>query len=646
MDDENEEKRLSYGWLQIRPRWLQFLNTPKWFLFFLSQYFFTQSIVVNGIFPGSISTIEKRFGFTSYMSGMLASSYDVAALVVTPLISYLGGSRKKPVFCAWGLFTMGVGFFVFVLPHFISPPYEADANLGLNGTMEAASKASKVCAGNGNYYGDKDDCARESGGNGLYYALFILGMVVMGCGCTPMYALGIPYMDENVKAKVSPMYVGIFAASGIAGAALGFVFISLFLSIFVELGVQTTLTRSDKAWVGNWWLGFLIFGAICIFWSVWLLGFPKEFPLTKKLRERMETKTSKEEEAGFYKLKDLPKATKLVYSNLPFLFITIGTCLESFQISAGGAFMPKVIETQFYLGARNVALIYGLITVPTAFFGNLAGSYINKRLKLNTTHSARMCFIVSLLGFLLTTLMYIKCETPSIPGVNTSYQKSSPGPPQLSSPCNQACNCSGVSYSPVCGGSLTYFSPCHTGCTIASKTQTGSWSYTNCTCLADIGQFPGEVNKGICLVDCRIKFTLFLTLVCATVFLMFLNLTPAMIVTLRSVPKTQESYALGHQMTLMRVLGAIPGPIVYGALIDQTCILWSSKCGKQGYCLEYDHIGLAKVVLGVSLAVRFLTTVCFALSWFFCRRRGEGNSSTDLNDKDCEETRCIYETTI
>ena len=64
MDDENEEKQLSYGWLQIRPRWLQFLNRPKWFLFFLSQYFFTQSIVVNGIFPGSISTIEKRFGFT------------------------------------------------------------------------------------------------------------------------------------------------------------------------------------------------------------------------------------------------------------------------------------------------------------------------------------------------------------------------------------------------------------------------------------------------------------------------------------------------------------------------------------------------------------------------------------------------------
>ena len=42
-------------------------------------------------------------------------------------------------------------------------------------------------------------------------------MVVAGAGCTPMYALGIPYMDENVNNKVTSMYVGIFVASGILG---------------------------------------------------------------------------------------------------------------------------------------------------------------------------------------------------------------------------------------------------------------------------------------------------------------------------------------------------------------------------------------------------------------------------------------------
>ena len=60
---------------------------------------------------------------------MVTSTYDVAAMILTPLISYIGGSRKKPVFCAWGVFAMGVGFLIFILPHFVSPPYEAGMSI-------------------------------------------------------------------------------------------------------------------------------------------------------------------------------------------------------------------------------------------------------------------------------------------------------------------------------------------------------------------------------------------------------------------------------------------------------------------------------------------------------------------------------------
>ena len=45
----------------------------------------------------------------------------------------------------------------------------------------------------------------------------------------------------------------------------------------------------------------------------------------------------------------------------------------------------------------------------------------------------------------------------------------------------------------------------------------------------------------------------------------------------RSVPPSQRSYGLGIQMDLVRILGAIPGPIVFGALLDKTCILWNTK---------------------------------------------------------------------
>ena len=80
-------------------------------------------------------------------------------------------------------------------------------------------------------------------------------------------------------------FLRVFSFHIISGAAVGFVLLSSFLSMFVELGVQTSLTMQDTRWVGNWWLGFAIFGAICVFWSIWLLGFPKEFPPTKKQRE-------------------------------------------------------------------------------------------------------------------------------------------------------------------------------------------------------------------------------------------------------------------------------------------------------------------------------------------------------------------------
>lgn len=87
----------------------------------------------------------------------------------------------------------------------------------MNTTLSGSD--SGLCAANPTDLGGKNDCEEEAtgGSSTLYYALFILGMVVAGAGCTPMVALGIPYMDENVSANVSPMYVGIFLACGILG---------------------------------------------------------------------------------------------------------------------------------------------------------------------------------------------------------------------------------------------------------------------------------------------------------------------------------------------------------------------------------------------------------------------------------------------
>lgn len=131
------------------------------------------------------------------------------------------------------------------------------------------------------------------------------------------------------------------------------------------------------------------------------------------------------------------------------------------------AFTPKVIQKQFYLPAGRAALLYGVIALTCALFGDLtgeqnitlyiymyvfvfsceklktmfysiaaylhaaleyslyvflvSGAYIVKRLKLNLTGAARMCFIVAVFGFISASVLYIKCDTPNIAGVNKPY---------------------------------------------------------------------------------------------------------------------------------------------------------------------------------------------------------------------------------
>ena len=49
--------------------------------------------------------------------------------------------------------------------------------------------------------------------------------------------------------------------------------------------------------------------------------------------------------------------------------------MEHFGMSANGAFLPKVIENQFYLPPGKSALFCGVIATPSAFLGNLTGEY-------------------------------------------------------------------------------------------------------------------------------------------------------------------------------------------------------------------------------------------------------------------------------
>ncbi|PKU31390.1 solute carrier organic anion transporter family member 4a1 [Limosa lapponica baueri] len=119
-----EGEELACGWWGFTPGCLQPFNTSKGVLFFLCVASFLQGMTVNGFINTVITSIERRFDLRSYQSGLIASSYDIAACLCLTFVSYFGGNGHKPRWLGWGVLVMGLGSLVFSLPHFTTGRYE------------------------------------------------------------------------------------------------------------------------------------------------------------------------------------------------------------------------------------------------------------------------------------------------------------------------------------------------------------------------------------------------------------------------------------------------------------------------------------------------------------------------------------------
>lgn len=66
------------------------------------------------------------------------------------------------------------------------------------------------------------------------------------------------------------------------------------------------------------------------------------------------------------------------------------------------------------------------------------------------------------------------------------------------------------------------------------------------------------------------------------------------------------------------ILGSIPGPILFGKMIDLTCLLWQKKCdNNDGSCFFYNNQNMSYNLMGIALAGKFLSILFFTLSLVF-----------------------------
>ncbi|XP_066270044.1 solute carrier organic anion transporter family member 4C1-like [Branchiostoma lanceolatum] len=678
-------------------------NNSKGALFFICLFAFIQGTSVNGLVNVSLTSIENRFDLPSSSLGIIKGSYDVAYSVLALFVTYhasTGGS--KPKWLSLGVFVLGIGSLTFAIPHFVTGRYVYGA--GVEDTCSAGGNTTTT------------DC-EENTNLSSYFYVFVLAQLIHGLGATPLYTIGVSYLDENVDTVNSGLYIGIFYACAFFGPATGYFFGGKLLDIFTDIykgNDGSELTPDDPRWVGAWWMGFVVCAALSWAVSFPLAGYPKELPgaaeINAKKRSEAHQKGGEDivSTPDFGKTwRDFPTALLLLLRNPTFMLINIGGAFEAFLSATFAAFGPKFVQMQFGQPSGRASMLFGktkrlssslsfspvyifliyriqhgvfritrgtsptvgriarrphtfqcgkrqklrefcvlehktvtilILTsvivlsfifatrsagfaiIPGAAVGSVLGGLLMQKLKLKCPGMIKLVMIGGALGFILDFALLLSCPDMPFAGVTVAYPNNStsqiPMTTNLSDSCNADCNCKTAFLVPTCGAdNVQYFSPCFAGCSGESTDDNGIKRYTNCSCVSTnmTGGSQDAYEKSCPSPSCG-RMSVFLFLFFLLMVVTIMEIPAATGATLRCVPESQRSLALGVQTIILRFLGSIPGPIVFGRIIDSTCLLWQEKCGERGSCWLYDKESMAVKFLMVALIWQALSLVGFALA--------------------------------
>ncbi|XP_032301913.1 solute carrier organic anion transporter family member 1C1-like isoform X2 [Coturnix japonica] len=561
----------------------------KIFLGALAFSFFAKGF--SGSYMKSMSSqIERRFEISSSIFGIIDGSFELGNLMVMVLVSYLGPRVHRPRVIAVGCLIMSLGAFLSVMPQFLMGRYNYER---IAVTVDNSSTSVSACSPASSVGHPVSDATEtpstmkhsgcEKTSNSYLWLFVLVGNLLRGVGEAPVMPLGVSYIDDFSKEENSAFYIGLVRSSGMFGPTLGFLLGSFCASLWVDIGIVD--------------IDFL--------------------PTLKKL-----------------------------FGNPVFLVYVFLTILQYNSLVGLITYETKFMEQQFNVSVAKAIFLVGVILLPITILGMFLGGYLIKKFKLHVTGMAKFACISFIVAYLLNLLYFMcNCEVLQLAGLTVPYS----GFKQLSSPknsfmasCNADCSCKVDQWDPVCGDNgITYMTACFAGC----KSSTGmgkNMVFHNCSCVE--GQEHGHGNASAVLGQCQREsctkaFPYFLALQTACAFILALGGTPTYMIMFRSVSPDLKSFAVGIETLGGRILGGLPAPIYFGALIDETCLKWGTKsCGGSGSCRIYDTKAFRNVYLGLIAGLRAGCCVLYMVLCVLIMRRfkTDGKDMTDI--KTAEET--------
>ncbi|RWS28314.1 solute carrier organic anion transporter family member 5A1-like protein, partial [Leptotrombidium deliense] len=519
-DDESEDVR-NCGLLSYRPKCLQRFARIEVFVFLSCILVTIQQALSSGYFNSVITTIEKRFDIPSGLSGAVASTFELGNLLTVIFVSYFGTNRHIPVWLGKGVLVTGIGSLLFAVPHFMDTNNPLE-NVNISGPLDDnichipmpalqspyAERASRYI-NPPSQEADPSLCVDGGTYKAPHILIFMLAMVLIGCGGTPIFTLGTIYIDDHVKKESSSMFIGcmysMVAFGLVCGFLLGGFFITIHENSFGSGTVPPDIYNGHPKWIGAWWAGFILLGILLILISFPFFMFPKRLKKKsdKKEIENCTTTTNvtsasqsqkssenlkvvavqastdgdnkctevvitqppstKKEDYG-RKLGDIPSCMWRLLTNPVYIVTCLGSCMELCIVSGFLVFLPKYLETQFTISKSQANLYAGGIAVPGACIGIFLGGYLLKRFQMKPKGAIQFVLFFNIVCMgLYTALYFLGCDNIKMAGATHPYFNSTLQESfqvNLTADCNMGCGCSPNDIEPICGeNGITYFSP-------------------------------------------------------------------------------------------------------------------------------------------------------------------------------------------